>query len=141
MKLGSICYACIVMIVNIKLLTSTHSHSIISLSLILLSILMYYLVLFCMSLYYRFENFNDIYINFQSTDYFLTVFIIVACSILLDIGLGKIYIYFGIIKPVKLEKVLREEESKEQREKQLKTEMIGKIFEEKKYLPCKIKIK
>lgn len=141
MNLGSICYACIVMIVNIKLLTSTHSHSIISLSLILLSILMYYLVLFCMSLYYRFENFNDIYINFQSTDYFLTVFIIVACSILLDIGLGKIYIYFGIIKPVKLETVLREEEAKEQREKQLKTEMIGKIFEEKKYLPCKIKIK
>ena len=124
------------MIVNFKLFSSTHSHSIISFSLILLSILMYYVVLFCMSLYYRFENFNDIYINFQSANYFFTVLYVVAFCILLDIGLGQLFIYFGIIKPAKEEKILREEEEKEEREKQRKTEMIVKIIEEKKYVPC-----
>jgi hypothetical protein len=60
--------------------------------------------------------------------------------VLLDIGLGKLYIYYGIIKPAEEEILLKMEEEKEEKEKLPRTELIVKIVEEKKFLPCKIVI-
>ena len=135
---GSICYACIVFIVNIKLFVSTHNHTVVSLILIGLSPLIYYFVLYLMSQYFRFENFNDIYINFKSINYFLTVLEVIALCVLLDVGLGICFRYFGIVKKSDEEILLIHEEEKEDYLKKVlpKTEMVLKISEENNVVPC-----
>jgi hypothetical protein len=83
-----------------------------------------------MSQFARFENFYDIYINFQSINYFLTVIEIVAFCTLLDIGLGKLYISFGIIKKSDEELALIEMEKLERKQMRVKS------LHEKNLRPC-----
>ena len=97
---------------------------------------MYYVVLFLMSQYHRFENYYNIYINFQSLNYFLTVFKVVSICILMDFGLGISYIYFGIIKKSDQEIALIEQQEKEENETKLpRTEMIIR-YKDDKFTPC-----
>jgi len=115
-SIGSIAYACIVIIVNLRLFCSTNEHTIISTVLIAFSILSYFIVLFMMSYYYKFENFNDFQINFTSSAYYFSLVDIVSICILLDVGLGKLYIYFGLVEEaVTLEKIEEKEKEKEEK--------------------------
>ena len=94
---GSIAYSSIVLITNIKILTTTNSHTFISLGFFLFSVLSYYLILWLMSLYYAFYNFNHLKMLFKSWHFYLnTLFVIVLCTII-DKGIDKFCRIFGII--------------------------------------------
>ena len=94
---GSIAYSGVVLIVNIKILTTTNSHTFISLGFFLFSVLSYYFILWLMSLYYGFYNFNHFKMIFTSLEFYLsTLFLIVLCTIL-DKGIDKFCRIFGII--------------------------------------------
>ena len=94
---GSIAYSGVVLIVNIKILTTTNSHTFISLGFFLFSVLSYYFMLWLMSLYYGFYNFNHFKMIFTSLEFYLsTIFLIVICTIL-DKGIDKFCRIFGII--------------------------------------------
>ena len=94
---GSIAYSSIVLITNIKILTTTNSHTFISLAFFLFSVLSYYFILWLMSLYYGFYNFNHLEMLFKSWHFYLnTLFVIVLCSII-DKGIDKFCRIFGII--------------------------------------------
>ena len=94
---GSIAYSGVVLIVNIKILTTTNSHTFISLGFFLFSVLSYYFILWLMSLYYGFYNFNHFKMLFTSFEFYLsTIFLIVLCTIL-DKGIDKFCRIFGII--------------------------------------------
>ena len=94
---GSIAYSSIVLITNIKILTTTNSHTFISLGFFLFSILSYYFILWLMSLYYAFYNFNHLKMLFKSLQFYLnTFFVIVLCTII-DKGIDKFCRIFGII--------------------------------------------
>ena len=94
---GSIAYSSIVLITNIKILTTTNSHTFISLGFFLFSVLSYYFILWLMSLYYAFYNFNHLIMLFKSWQFYLnTLFVIVLCTIV-DKGIDKFCRIFGII--------------------------------------------
>ncbi len=94
---GSIAYSGVVLIVNIKILTTTNTHTFISLGLFLVSVFSYYLVVLLMNFYYGFYNFNNFTMIFCSFQFYLsTLYLIVLCTIL-DIGIDKFCRIFGII--------------------------------------------
>ena len=94
---GSIAYSSIVLIANIKILTTTNSHTFISLGFFLFSVLSYYFIVWLMSLYYGFFNFNHMKMMFHSWQFYLnTFFIIILCTII-DKGIDKFCRIFGII--------------------------------------------
>ena len=94
---GSIAYSGVVLIVNIKILTTTSTHTFISLGLFLFSILSYYFFLWLMSFYYGFYNFNNCEMVFSSWQFYLsTIFLLVLCTIL-DKGVDKFCRIFGIV--------------------------------------------
>ena len=94
---GSIAYSGVVLIVNIKILTTTNSHTFISLGLFLFSVLSYYFILWLMSLYYGFYNFDNFRMLFTSCQFYLsTLFLIVLC-VTLDRGIDIFCRLFGIV--------------------------------------------
>ena len=94
---GSIAYSGVVLIVNIKILTTTNTHTFISLGLFLVSVFSYYLVVLLMNFYYGFYNFNNFTMIFCSFQFYLsTLYLIVLCTIL-DKGIDKFCRIFGII--------------------------------------------
>ena len=94
---GSIAYSSIVLITNFKILTTTNSHTFISLGFFLFSILSYYLILWLMSLYYAFYNFNHLKMLFKSWQFYLNTFFVVSLCIIIDKGIDKFCKIFGII--------------------------------------------
>jgi magnesium-transporting ATPase (P-type) len=97
-SVGSMIYAAIVTIVNLKILFSTNTHSFFSFFLFFVSIFSYWFVLFAMSHFYRFENFDNF--NILLCDYWFYMastlaFVLLLC---LDIGVTKILFYFGLVK-------------------------------------------
>lgn len=94
---GSICYSAIVLIVNIKLLVSTCTHSFVSFGLFAFSVLMYYITLFIMSEYNKFENFNNFYMNFSSPNFYLSTFNLITICLMLDNGINRILLICGIM--------------------------------------------
>ena len=121
---------------NVKILVSTSTHTYISVFLVLQSVAQYFIYLQLMSMYFRFENFNDINMNFQSLDFHLSVLEVVAFCVLLDVGIGLIAVFFGIVNKPEEEIILLQEEFKEIRDKP-KKEMLVKFNDDKKYIPCK----
>ena len=94
---GSIAYSGVVLIVNIKILTTTSSHTYISFLLFLLSILSYYFMLWLMSLFKQFYIFNNFKMVISSWEFYLsTLFLIILC-LTLDKGVDKFCRIFGII--------------------------------------------
>ena len=94
---GSIAYSSIVLIANIKILTTTNSHTFISLVFFLFSILSYYLIVWLMSLYFKFFNFNNFKMIFTSWHFYLNTFFIIALCTIVDKGIDKFCRIFGII--------------------------------------------
>ena len=94
---GSIAYSGVVLVSNIKILTTTSTHTFISIGLFLISILSYYLIVFLMSFDYNFYNFNNFTMMFSSMQFYLcTLYTIVLCTII-DKGIDKFCRIFGII--------------------------------------------
>ena len=94
---GSVIYSGVILIVNIKILTTTNTHTFISLILFLLSVLSYYLILFLMSLYHGFYNFNHFRMLFTSFQFYLSTIFLITLCILLDKGIDQFCKLFGII--------------------------------------------
>ena len=94
---GSITYSGVILIVNIKILTTTNTHTVISFILFLFSVLSYYLIVFLMSFYYRFYNFNHFRMLFSSFQFYLSTFCLISLCILLDRGIDQFCKLFGII--------------------------------------------
>ena len=94
---GSIAYSGVVLIVNIKVLTTTNSHTFISLGLFIFSVLSYYFMLWLMSFFKSFDNFNNFSMLFLSWEFYLSTLFIVILCIILDKGVDKFCRIFGII--------------------------------------------
>lgn len=95
---GSMAYSSIVLIVNIRILISTCTHSIVSFGLFFSSVILYYVILSLMSSYYKFENFNNYYMIFASYNFFFSTIILIFCCIILDIGVGKLLLLFEFVQ-------------------------------------------
>ncbi len=91
-------YSSIVLIVNIRILISTCTHSVISFGLFFGSVIVYYIILYLMSIYYKFENFNNFTMIFASYNFYLSTIILIFCCIILDIGVGKILLLYGLVQ-------------------------------------------
>ncbi len=91
-------YSSIVLIVNIRILISTCTHSVISFALFFGSVIVYYIILYLMSIYYKFENFNNFTMIFSSYNFYLSTVILIFCCIILDIGVGKILLLYGLVQ-------------------------------------------
>jgi len=100
-SVGSMAYASIVIIVNLRILFSTNTHTYISLILFLLSIAFQYFVLYVMSNYPRFENFNNFYMLIRSLKYYVATLLLVVVTQLIDIGISKFLQYYKIVEDTK----------------------------------------
>jgi phospholipid-transporting ATPase len=94
---GSIAYSGIVLIVNVKILLSTCTHSIVSFILFFYSVITYYITLHSMSSSPMFEIFNNFKMNFSSIDFYLSTLLLVMVCMLLDIGVSQLFKQFGWI--------------------------------------------
>ena len=94
---GSIAYSSIILIANIKILATTNSHTFISLGFFLFSVLSYYFIVWLMSLYYGFFNFNHLIMLFKSWQFYLNTFFIISLCTIIDKGVDKFCKIFGII--------------------------------------------
>lgn len=101
--IGAIAYSGIVLIVNVKILISTSTHSLISFILFFCSVISYYLVQFLMSFNYNSEIFNSFTMNFTSFNFFLSTIILVLMCLLFDLGINRLLLLYGIIAdPLKI---------------------------------------
>jgi phospholipid-transporting ATPase len=94
---GSMAYSSIVLIVNVKILVSTCTHSFISFGLFFYSVISYYVTLKLMSSYHKFENFNNFEMNFQSLNFYFSTLLIVLVSLFVDVGVKRILLAFGLV--------------------------------------------
>jgi phospholipid-transporting ATPase len=94
---GSIAYSGIVLIVNIKILTSTYTHSYVSFVLFFGSTFIYYLTLLVLANFKTTEVFNHSQMIFTSWNFYLSTILLSLMCVLLDIGLNRILLTFGII--------------------------------------------
>ena len=94
---GSIAYSGIILVANIKILITTNSHTFISLGFFLFSVLSYYFILWIMSLYYGFFNFDNLRAILSSWQFYLSTFFLIVLCAMLDKGIDKFCKIFGII--------------------------------------------
>lgn len=95
---GSICYHAVVIIVNIRILTGTKSHTVFSFWLVILTILSYNLTVLIMSHHTMFENFNNFkMMNDNLKTHFLIIVLCSAC-IIFDIGVSKLPMLFVLVQ-------------------------------------------
>jgi hypothetical protein len=100
---GSIAYSGVVLIVNIKILLSTCTHSIISFILFFGSVFTYYLTLIAMSQLKNTEIFNNDTMIFSSNNFYLSTTLLVFLCILLDIGINRLMLLYGLVAdPLKI---------------------------------------
>lgn len=97
-SIGSMVYSAVVISVNVRILLSTNSHSLISSVFMLLSILSYYLVLFLMSNYIVFENFNNFYMLIYSPRFYLATILSIGIILIFDNGIGNLLLVYRCIK-------------------------------------------
>jgi phospholipid-transporting ATPase len=95
--IGSIVYSAVVLIVNIRIFVSTCSHSIFSVTILILSILSYYITVAIMSPFYKFDNFNHIKM-INNTNFYLSTLLVIVLTIMIDAGTISILKLFNIIK-------------------------------------------
>ncbi len=91
------------MIVNVKILISTSTHSIISFILFFGSVFSYYFVQALMSENYNSEIFNSFQMNFSALNFYFSTFILVLMCLLFDLGINRLLLLFGYIAdPLKI---------------------------------------
>lgn len=109
------------MIVNVKILISTSTHSIISFILCFGSVFSYYSVQALMSANYNSEIFNSFQMNFSSLNFYFSTIILVLMCLLFDLGINRLLLLFGFIAdPLKIK-------AEEYEEKTLFTEETSKL--------------
>lgn len=100
---GSIAFSGVVLIVNIKILLSTCTHSIVSFILFFGSVFLYYFALWGMSKVYKTEVFNNYNMILGSTDFYLSTLLLVMLCLLLDIGINRLSLLYGLMAdPLKI---------------------------------------
>ena len=57
----------------------------------------YYIILFFMSWYWRFFNFNNFYMMFRSINFYLSTLCFIMICFTIDVGIGKILRIYDII--------------------------------------------
>ena len=97
-SIGSIVYSAIVLIVNLRILLSTNTHSIFSVTIFIVTVLFYYIVLIIMSNYYKFDNFDNDHIILLNPCFYLSTILILVLALIIDIGVIRILYLFGLIK-------------------------------------------
>ncbi len=101
--IGSMIYYGVVLVANIRLLFTTNNHTFISIFLFFNSIFGYVFVLFVMSCYTKFENFNNFFMIMTSLKFYMVMFSCVLLIFILDLGIGKMLILYGCVKdPLKI---------------------------------------
>ena len=100
-SIGSMIYASIVIVVNLRIILSTNSHTYISSLLFFLSIFLQFVILLIMSLNPRFENFNDFTMLLFSVNFYLGLFLVVVVTQIIDIGTSKFIRYYHILEDTK----------------------------------------
>lgn len=100
------------MLVNVKILISTSTHSIISFILFFGSVFSYYFVQALMSKNYNSEIFNSFLMNFTSVNFYFSTFILVFMCLLFDIGINRLLLLLGFIAdPLKIKAEQYEEKT------------------------------
>jgi phospholipid-transporting ATPase len=113
-SVGSMIYSSIVLLVNFRILLSTNTHSVISISIFFLSIFSYYIIILLMSYYYRFANFNNFYMIMTSSNFYLSTLLILVLCLVIDMGMVKLLKLYDFIenplyiKPEEIDKHLVE---------------------------------
>lgn len=97
-SIGSIVYSNIVIIVNIKILFSTNTHTVYSFLACFYSILLYWITTYFMSLYYSFENFNNFKMALSSGHFYFTTIGLIMIMVIFDVGFNRIALTFKIVK-------------------------------------------
>jgi phospholipid-transporting ATPase len=102
-SVGTMIFGFVVIMVNLKILFSTNTHSYISFAIFFISIANYWIVVLAMSHYYIFENFNHLWMLFISPWFYFTLFLVFAITLIMEVGVSKLLMLFGIVKdPLKI---------------------------------------
>jgi len=104
-SIGSMVYFGIVLVANLRLFYSTHNHTWISLFLMLFSVLSYLIVLYIMSLFRHFENYNNFFMIIHSLKFYFVTILCAFFIYIVDLGVGKLLFLYGCVKdPLKMDK-------------------------------------
>ena len=88
---GTICYSFVVVIVNVKVFQTTSTHSVISILLVTLSVLLYYAFVAVMSLFPSFYNYGNFMEMITSLPYFLKLLVIILICLVMDLGIKTVF--------------------------------------------------
>lgn len=104
-SLGSMIYFGIVLAANVRLFYTTNNHTWVSFLLIYMSIISYFLVLYIMSFFKQFENFNNFFMVVYSPKFYFVTLLAIVLNYIVDVGIGKLLLLYGFIKdPLKIER-------------------------------------
>lgn len=112
-SLGTIAYSSIVIIVNVKILIYTSSHTLFSWFFFAISIISYIVTLIVMNKIKAFENFNNFRMVYSVLSFYLSIFLITSSILLVEIGVKKLLFLYGVLQdPLKIQvhEYLREKE-------------------------------
>ena len=100
---GSIAYSGVVVIVNMKILLTTCTHSYISIGLFFFSTAAYYFILYIMSGFPNLYNFNNFTMIVHGADFYLSTICLVMICVIIDLGTGTfLRIYGWVADPLRL---------------------------------------
>ena len=100
---GSIAYSGVVVIVNLKILLATCTHTVISVGLFVFSTGAYYLILYIMSRFPFFYNFNNFSMISHGWNFYLSSLCLVIICAIIDVGTGTfLRIYGWVADPLSL---------------------------------------
>ena len=100
---GSIAYSGVVVIVNLKILLTTCTHTVISVGLFVFSTGAYYLILYIMSRFPFFYNFNNFSMISHGWNFYLSTLCLVIICAIIDVGTGTfLRIYGWVADPLSL---------------------------------------
>ena len=104
-SIGSMVYFGIVIVANLRLVYSTNNHTYISFGLAVFSIISYFLVIFVMSFFPFFENFNNFLMIVNSVKFYVVTLMVCVLIFVIDNGVSKMFNLFGCVKdPLKIDK-------------------------------------
>ena len=100
---GSIAYSGVVVIVNLKIFLTTSTHTVISVGLFLLSTFAYYFILYIMSEFPIFFNFNNFSMISKGFNFYLSTLCLVMICVIIDVGTGTfLRVYGWVADPLSL---------------------------------------
>lgn len=96
--IGTMAYSSVVIIANLKLIIYTNTHSIISTLIFFISILSYFIVVFIMSFFPVFYNYDNFYEIILDKLYYFSSLLVISLCALVDIAVSKCLLYYGIVE-------------------------------------------